>query len=66
MPRNTHPSAIVMNRNINSARRWPVCAACTASAIVKLLVMSTAVFTVPAQTISSRLPAVKAAGYQLR
>ena len=66
MPRNTHPSAIVMSRNIISARRSPVCAAWTASAIVRLLVMRTAVFVVPAQTSSSRLPAVKASGYQLR
>ena len=40
---NAAPRTIVSTRNISSCRRSPVCAACTASAIVRLLVMSTTV-----------------------
>ena len=53
-------------RNSISARRSPICAARTASAIVRLLVMRTTVLVVPAQTTSSRLAAANASGYQAR
>ena len=49
-----------------SERRSPVCAARTASAIVRLLVMRTPVFSVPAQTTISWLAAANASGYHVR
>ena len=57
---------MVAARNSRRSRRSPVCAACTANAIVRLLVIRTAVFTPPSAMLSSWLPAAKAPGYQLR
>ena len=50
----------------SAAGARPVCAACTASAIVRLLVIRTAVLMVPSVTSSSWLAAAKASGYQAR
>ena len=66
MPRNTAPSTIVTTRNSQQQLALAGCAACTASAIVRLLVMSTAVLMVPSVTSSSWLAAANASGYQAR
>ena len=58
------PSTIVATRNSISSFRSPVCAAWTASAIVRLLVMRTTVLIAPSVMSSEWLAAANASGYQ--
>ena len=59
MMMNASPSKIVMIRNVTRAFLLPICAARTASAMVKLLPISTAVLMAPMVTFSIWLPAAK-------
>src|SRR2546425_3933253 len=66
MTRNTQPSAMVSARNPASILRRPTCDAYTASAIVRLLEIRTAVFVPPSVTSRWRLAWAKPAGCMAR
>ena len=62
MPRNVAPSTIVAMSQAAQAFRFAVCAACTASTIVKLLSSSTTVLMPPHLMLSRWLPTTHASG----
>jgi hypothetical protein len=60
------PRAIVRSSHTTVCLRRPVCAARTASAIVRLLPIRTIVLVPPRTTFNSRLASDQARGYQMR